>query len=172
MTVAYIGLGSNLNQPLQQIKSAITRLAGIPKTHLKCVSRLYRTAPLGSALDTSPVQPDYLNATVKLSTHLSAHELLDCLHDIENAQGRIRTADRWSARTLDLDLLLYGDEIIDTHDLVVPHPAIQHRSFVLYPLLDITPDLNVPQLGSVKSLIKNLSDLPPKVVIDAALKLP
>jgi len=135
---AYIGLGSNLQNPPAQLEQALVALEKLPKTQLACVSSFYRSAPLGS-----PGQPDYCNAVASLNTRLTALELLDALQAIEQAQGRMRN-ERWGARTLDLDILLFGVQTIQTPRLVVPHPEMQKRAFVLWPLSEIAPNLSLP----------------------------
>ncbi len=147
---AYIGLGSNLQQPIEQVKQALERLANIPQTRLLKASPLYRSTPLGPA-----DQPDYINAVAALVTHLSALELLDALQAIEEQQGRVREGERWGPRTLDLDLLLYADQQIHNDRLRVPHPGLGERNFVLYPLFDIAgKDLLVPGLDSLEHLLQ------------------
>ena len=145
---AWIGLGSNLEQPLQQVRSALDELSEIPDTHLIAVSSLYRSAPLGPA-----DQPSYINAVACLETQLTAVALLDALQAIETAHGRVRTGVRWGPRSLDLDILLYANEQIVTTRLTVPHPGIAARSFVLYPLAEIAPDLEIPGLGLLRELL-------------------
>lgn len=152
-TRVYIGLGSNLSEPEKQIKSAITaltRLSDRPDT-VK-ISSFYQTKPLGSQ-----DQPNYLNAVVSLDTSLSLETLLDHTQLIELNHGRIRGKDRWRARTLDLDILLYGDQIISTPRLRVPHYGIKDRVFVLYPLSDIAPDLIFPDGESLAQCLAKLS---------------
>lgn len=148
MTITYIGLGSNLGDPVQQLEQALSALRTLPGSRLLNQSSFYRSKPLGDA-----EQPDYVNAAVMLETSLAAARLLEYLQDIEKNQGRIRDSRRWQARTLDLDLLLYGGERIVTDDLVVPHPELANRNFVLIPLAEITPDLNIPGKGRVKDLL-------------------
>ena len=147
---AYIGVGSNLGEPRARVLAAFDALAALPHTKLLARSRLYRTRPFG------PVkQGDFINAVAKLDTRLSARELLADLRRIESAAGRIRD-ERWGPRTLDLDLLLYGDEQIDSPELTVPHPGIAERGFVLAPLMDVAPELEVPGAGRVAALLKAL----------------
>lgn len=147
-TQACIGLGSNLEQPSAQIARAFTALGRLPGTRLLARSSLYRSRPLGD-LD----QPDYLNAVAVLETELDAHALLDALQAIEAAHGRIRNAGRWAARTLDLDLLVFGDERHDDARLTVPHPAMAERDFVLYPLFEIAPGLEIPGIGPLRACL-------------------
>lgn len=140
----FIALGANLQDPQQQIQRGIELLAAIPDSRLLAVSSLYRTAPLG----VGDAQPDYINAVAQLETTLSGGSLLDFLQSIESQQGRRRHRDRpLAARTLDLDLLLYGDAVIDTPRLSVPHPRLHLRAFVLAPLLEIAPAAVIPGLG-------------------------
>ena len=148
MNTVFIGLGSNLDEPLLQIKKAIASLKEINDTKLISVSRNYRSAPMGPQ-----DQPDYINAVAKIATNLSAENLLDELHNIENKQGRVRKQ-RWGARTLDLDILLYGDEVISTGRLTVPHIGISERNFVLYPLNDLVDDdFEIPSVGRMSVLL-------------------
>lgn len=151
MVAAYIGLGSNLDDPEEQLRRAFTELAQIPCTRLICNSDLYRNPPMGG-LD----QPDYINAVARVETSLGPEQLLQQLQAIETAHGRTR-AGRWGARTLDLDLLVYGSNIIDTPDLQLPHPGVHERAFVLYPLHEIAPDLEIPGRGQVTGLLENCS---------------
>ncbi|HEX5339625.1 MAG TPA: 2-amino-4-hydroxy-6-hydroxymethyldihydropteridine diphosphokinase [Gammaproteobacteria bacterium] len=148
MVAAYVGLGSNQDDPVHQVRSAFEELTHLPATQLLARSPLYRSAPLGP-----PEQPDYINAVAKLETGLTAFALLAALQLVETAHGRIRGALRWGPRTLDLDLLLYGGATINTPALQVPHPGLPERGFVLYPLADIAPDLEVPGHGPVKALL-------------------
>ena len=148
MTRVYIGIGSNLQQPIQQVHQALQALARLPATQLIAHSRLYRSAPMGPH-----AQPDYINAVAALETELPAIELLHLLHAIEQAQGRIRDDRRWGPRTLDLDILLFGDECITQSELHVPHPGLCERNFVLYPLTEIAPELVIPGLGALSGLL-------------------
>ena len=147
MTVvrACVALGSNLDDPVGQVRRAFAELAALPGTRLVGRSRPYRTAPVG------PPQPDYVNAVAVLDTALDAEALFYGLLAIEAAHGRLRT-ERWGPRTLDLDLLVYGDAVIDTQRLTVPHPQLARRPFVLVPLAEVAGDLIVPGLGRVTDL--------------------
>ena len=138
---AFVGLGSNLGQPERQVRQALLELDGLADSRLTGHSPLYGSSPVGP-----PGQPDYVNAVARLETSLDAHALLDALQAVELSHGRVR-GERWGARTLDLDLLLYGDRQIDTPDLKVPHPQLHLRAFVLVPLHDLAPDLELPGLG-------------------------
>jgi 2-amino-4-hydroxy-6-hydroxymethyldihydropteridine diphosphokinase len=145
----YIGLGSNLDQPRQQLQAALTALAQLPASHLVQHSSLYGSDPLGPA-----DQPRYVNAVAALDTELSPLELLDALQRIEQEQGRVRKAERWGPRTLDLDILLFGQQIIDQPRLQVPHYHMQARAFVLYPLAEIAPTLHLPDGRSLQQLLQ------------------
>ncbi len=149
---AYIGVGSNLGDSQARVLAAFEALRGLPQTQLIATSRLYRTKPFG------PVQQgDFVNAVAGLLTQLPAQQLLQVLRGIEAAAGRVR-AERWGPRTLDLDLLVYGAERISTAELTVPHPGIAERGFVLAPLADIAPTLDVPGVGRVEVLLQALAD--------------
>ncbi|ASO60746.1 2-amino-4-hydroxy-6-hydroxymethyldihydropteridine diphosphokinase [Salmonella enterica] len=139
MTIAYIALGSNQASPLEQVNAALKAIAGIPDSRIVAVSSFYRTPPLGPQ-----DQPDYLNAAVALDTALTAEDLLNHTQRIELQQGRIRKAERWGPRTLDLDIMLFGDEVINTQRLTVPHYDMKNRGFMLWPLFEIAPDLIFP----------------------------
>jgi 2-amino-4-hydroxy-6-hydroxymethyldihydropteridine diphosphokinase len=128
----YIGLGSNLADPVEQLRSAVEALGQLPQTSLAGVSAFYQSDSL------LPGQPRYTNAVAALDSSLTPIELLDALQAIENAQGRERL-ERWGPRTLDLDILLFGDRLIDEPRLKVPHYQIQERAFVLYPLAELAP---------------------------------
>ncbi len=136
--IAYIGIGSNLDNPKQQVLSACTHLAQHPALTLKQHSHWYQSKAIGPE-----GQPDYINGAALLETALSPDALLSVMQEIENAHQRVRTQ-RWGARTLDLDLLLYDECTIDSEHLTVPHPEIAQRNFVLKPLLDISPQLGLP----------------------------
>lgn len=147
--VAYISLGSNLEQPEHQVLSAVEEIATIPNTILTEISRLYRSAPVGPG-----EQDDYINAVVEVETTLSPLALLDALQAIEVKHGRKRIV-RWGARTLDLDILLYGSESIDSERLTVPHKEMHWRNFVLMPLADINPLLSLPNGESLQELLQD-----------------
>lgn len=132
---AYVALGSNLGDRHAHLAAATTALAALPETRLLARSAIYETAPVGPS-----GQTDYLNAVVRLATRLGPFDLLDALLAIEHSRGRIRT-ERWGSRTLDLDLLLHGDTILQHPRLTLPHPAMLARAFVLVPLHDLDPEL-------------------------------
>ncbi len=145
---AYIGLGSNLDDPPGQVRAALAALSGLPDSRLVAQSTLVRNPPLGDA-----AQPEFVNAVAGLLTRLPAADLLDRLLDLEARQGRRRDPDtRWGARRIDLDLLVYGDLCLSSDRLKLPHPGIAARNFVLFPLLEIAPGLEVPGLGPVRRL--------------------
>ncbi len=149
LTVAYIGLGSNLCDPVHQIttaRAAIERLQAVDEI---AFSSLYRSPPMGPA-----DQPSYVNAVMGVRTGLTAAALLAKLQQIEAKQGRVRTGERWGPRTLDLDLLLFDEEQIATPDLTVPHVGIAERAFVLYPLAEIAPKLVIPEKGRLSELLE------------------
>ena len=143
MSVAYIALGANLGDPAATVNAAFAALAELPQSMLTARSALYRTAPVG-ILD----QPEFVNAAARITTQLAQEALLDQLLAIEQRFGRIR-AERNGPRTLDLDILLYDDLVIDTPRLTLPHPRLHLRAFVLYPLADLAPDLALPGRGSL-----------------------
>ena len=150
MVVAYIGLGSNLDGPAARIASAILSLSRIPKTTLLLSSSRYRSRPQGPQ-----EQPDFINAVVRIDTHLPAELLLEYMQAIEKQQGRERTQ-RWGPRTLDLDLLLYGDSVLRSDTLTVPHPEMHQRAFVLCPLYEIAPDIKIPGRGHIRQLLRGV----------------
>lgn len=149
---AYIGLGANLGDMAAALDAARADLAALPGTTLEATSRLYRSAPVGVT-----GQPDYINGVARLRTTLSADELLTALMGIEAAHGRTRQY-RMAPRTLDLDLLLYGDAHIDTERLTVPHPRMHVRAFVLAPLAELAPELVIPGAGRVADLLPAVAD--------------
>jgi len=148
---AYLALGSNLADPLHQVRAALDALAALPQTRLLATSSLYRTPPYGP-----PDQPDYLNAAVLLETTLAPEALLDLTQRIELEQGRVRKDERWGPRTLDLDIMLFGNLTLNTPRLTVPHYDMHNRAFMLVPLFEIAPDLIFPDGTSLKSLIATL----------------
>lgn len=139
MSRVYLALGSNLADPLHQVQAALDALATLPETTLLTTSSFYRTPPYGP-----PDQPDYLNAAVALETALAPDALLDLTQRIELEQGRVRKDERWGPRTLDLDIMLFGDRTLNTPRLTVPHYDMHNRAFMLVPLLEIAPELVFP----------------------------
>lgn len=149
---AYIGVGSNLEEPRAQVLKACRELAQLPLTRLELTSPLYRSRPMGPI-----AQPDFVNAVAGLLTQLEAPALLAELRALEAALGRPATHQHWGPRVIDLDLLSYGRERRAGPGLTLPHPGIPERNFVLYPLADIAPDLDIPGLGRVAELAGRLT---------------
>jgi len=148
MNNVFIGLGSNLDDPLSQLNKAIKHLKQLKTLTFIKASNFYSSPPMGPQ-----DQPDYINAVVEVKTNLMAEQLLDELQQIENDQGRIRKQ-HWGARTLDLDILLFGNEVINSERLIVPHCGISERNFVLYPLSDLLDsNFKIPGLGVIKDLL-------------------
>ncbi|HYQ91664.1 MAG TPA: 2-amino-4-hydroxy-6-hydroxymethyldihydropteridine diphosphokinase [Candidatus Competibacteraceae bacterium] len=144
---AYIGIGSNLADPVAQVRQAVLALGRLSQSRSIACSSLYRSKPWGL-----PGQPDYINAVAALETTLPALELLTQLQALETARGRVRTV-RWGPRTLDLDILLYGELQFDEPRLIVPHPRLRERAFVLYPLHDLAPELRLPDGMTLATLL-------------------
>jgi len=166
MALIYIGIGSNLDDPLSHVREAISELRQLKDCRFQTVSGLYKSRPLPipqpdqqkavapsreHTPEESQAQPDYINAVAAIETDRNALSLLDDLQAIENQHGRVRSAERWGPRTLDLDVLLIDDKIINHARLIIPHPGLHERSFVLYPLQEIAPDLSIPDHNSKKS---------------------
>ncbi|OOF57850.1 2-amino-4-hydroxy-6-hydroxymethyldihydropteridine diphosphokinase [Rodentibacter genomosp. 2] len=149
MITAYVALGSNLNTPSKQLNSALKAIENLPQTRFIAVSSFYQSKPLGPQ-----DQPDYVNAVAKIETALSPLSLLDELQRIENEQGRVRLR-RWGERTLDLDILLYGNEIIQNERLIIPHYDMYNREFVIIPLMEIEPDFIFPDGKKLAELALN-----------------
>ena len=152
MTLAYIAIGSNLASPLEQVNAAVQALGEIPQSKIVAVSSFYRTPPLGPQ-----DQPDYLNAAVVLETALNAETLLDNTQRIELQQGRVRKAERWGPRTLDLDIMLFGHQVINTERLTIPHYDMKNRGFMLWPLFEVAPDLIFPDGIPLRTILDNLN---------------
>jgi 2-amino-4-hydroxy-6-hydroxymethyldihydropteridine diphosphokinase len=150
MTLAYVGLGSNQGKPEEQIARALAELDELPHTRVVKRSSLYRTAPVGYA-----DQPDFLNAVAQLETGLPAARLLGELHGIEARHGRERPFPN-APRTLDLDLLIFGDLQLATPALTVPHPRMHQRAFVLEPLVEIAPEAAIPGLGPARACLEKM----------------
>ena len=149
--IAYVGIGANLGDARANVADALARLAAVPSITLLRASSSYRSAPIDSSGD------DYINAVACIDTELAAPELLAALHAIELAHGRARPY-RNAPRTLDLDILLYGDQQIDLPTLHVPHPRMHQRAFVLAPLLDIAPEAEIPGLGPAQQFLAAVAD--------------
>ena len=154
--MAWIGLGSNLQNPEQQLTQALTELKNAVQLTLIAYSGLYRTPPMGPAN-----QPDYINAVAMIETHLDPESLLDTMQAIETQHGRVRDGEQWGPRTLDLDLLIYADARISSERLTIPHPGIGLRNFVLYPMREISPTMVIPGLGPISDVIQQLDQAPP-----------
>lgn len=151
--IAYIGLGSNLSKPRLQISKAAQEIAKIEASNVIALSALYLSKPMGPQ-----DQDDYINAVIALETSLSALKLLDALQAIENAAGRVRKNNRWGARILDCDILLYGNESIENERLTVPHYGMKVREFVLLPLAEIASKLRLPDGTSVSLLASEINN--------------
>ena len=148
--LAYIGLGSNLKGPKEQIEKALRALSEAKEITLLLVSSFYQSKPL---MDMPG--PNYLNVVCKIETDLSALDLLYFCQEIEDNQHRVRVV-KWASRTIDLDILIYGDQVLATKRLTIPHPEIINRAFVLLPLFEIEPGLKLPLLGPLKSLLERI----------------
>lgn len=151
MITAYIAVGSNLADPVSQAKLAIEALKTLPDSEFVKTSELYSSTPMGPRN-----QPDYINAVVAIKTNLTPLQLLDCTQAIEQEQGRVRKDERWGPRTLDLDIILYGNEVINSERLTIPHYGMKEREFVLYPLAEIAPSLQLPDGTEVSALLKQV----------------
>jgi 2-amino-4-hydroxy-6-hydroxymethyldihydropteridine diphosphokinase len=151
ITTAYIGLGSNLENPEQQIRQAIVEISKIENAQIVDISSLYFSKPMGPQ-----DQPDYMNAILALATQLAPLNLLDELQAIEQAAGRVRKGERWGARILDLDIILFGEQVINNERLTVPHYGMKEREFVLIPLKEIAPQLTLPDGSLVTELADNI----------------
>ena len=145
--LAYIGIGSNLDDPRRQVESAITMLNELPGCHVLRQSSMYESAPFGGV-----EQADFINAVVELETAVPPAILLACVKELERSRGRNPKAQRWGPRVLDLDILVYGDQVVESTELQIPHPGIAERNFVLLPLREIAPDLVIPGLGPVAGI--------------------
>jgi 2-amino-4-hydroxy-6-hydroxymethyldihydropteridine diphosphokinase len=150
---AYVGVGSNLSDPEAQVRRAFEALDGLPRSRLVVRSPLYRTQPFGDV-----VQSPFVNAVAGLLTQSSPEELLSALRNLERELGREPPRERWGPRVIDLDLLVVGREERKTDTLTLPHGGIAERDFVLYPLADIAPDLDVPHLGRVATLRERVAN--------------
>lgn len=151
MTRAWVALGSNLDEPQKQVKAGLQALTTLHDTSRVRTSGLYRSSPWGMT-----DQPDFINAVACLETGLEPLVLLHALQKMENAHGRRRDGPRWGPRTLDLDLLMYGQSVLHTDELELPHPRMSTRAFVLVPLAELAPELQIPGHGSVQALLQQL----------------
>lgn len=149
---AYIGLGSNMTDPIAQVHSGFAALKRLADTRVEACSSLYRTAPVGLQ-----AQPDFINAVCCVHTRVTPTDLMQRLLDIEKKHGRVREGDKGGPRSLDLDLLVYGDELIHSAQLTVPHPRLHERAFVLYPLFELDPEMLIPERGPVRELMRQCS---------------
>jgi len=152
MNISYIGVGSNLSDPIKQVKLAIEALKIVRQCQVSAVSSFYGSKPMGPQ-----DQPDYINAVVELHTSLTPLELLDELQAVENKAGRVRKENRWGARILDLDILLFNNDVIENERLTVPHYGMKVREFVLLPLVEIAPNLHLPDGDKVQDLANNIN---------------
>ncbi len=148
---AFIGLGGNLGDPIRQIRAALTDLDRLPETRLLRTSGFYRTPPWGNV-----DQADFINAVAEVETRLAARPLLEAMLQIETRAGRVRGEERWGPRMIDLDLLLYGATSIDEEGLRVPHPRMVERAFVIVPLAELQPTLQLPGHGIVSALLEKI----------------
>ena len=164
--IAFIGLGSNLQEPQEQLQRALAAINGVADTRLLAKSSLYRSAPVGCVDQPDFVTPDFVNAVARVETGLSPQALLQELLNIEHCHGRERTY-RNAPRTLDLDVLLYDDLRMHEHGLTIPHPQMHLRAFVLQPLLEIAPDLNIPGIGSARKALEDCHDQVLERITDA-----
>lgn len=151
MIKVIIAIGSNLGKPVEQAKIAIEALHQLPDSIVTAVSSLYSSSPMGPQ-----DQPDYINAVVEIETNLEPMHLLDLTQKIELEQGRVRKDERWGPRTLDLDIILFGDQTIDNERLTVPHYGMKEREFVLYPLAEIYNNLTLPDGTTLSQLLKTV----------------
>lgn len=161
----FIGVGSNLSDPVQQVTAAISELKCLKNTQFIDASSLYETSPMGPQ-----DQPNYINAVAHVRTSLKPIKLLDALQTIEQQHNRTRDTGRWGARTLDLDILDYNGQSVDTARLTLPHPGIAQRSFVLYPLQELDAELHIQSMGRVKDLIHQLDEPCPTIISPKVLE--
>lgn len=154
----YLGLGSNLDNPIKQVVSAIDELGHVEKIDVRAVSNIYKSKPLEvENSDESVPQEDYINAVVQVDTSYKPEVLLDIVQAIELKHHRVKMY-RWGPRSLDIDILIYDEMILKTTRLVLPHIEIVNRDFVLYPLNDINPNLVIPKFGKLSALLSNVSN--------------
>jgi 2-amino-4-hydroxy-6-hydroxymethyldihydropteridine diphosphokinase len=151
LTKAFVGMGANLGPREVTLLRAVDLLGALPRVDVLEVSGLRQTAPVGNV-----DQPEFLNGAVAVETSLSPRELLDALLSVERELGRVRDGTQWGPRTIDLDLLVYGDEIVDEPELRVPHPHLHERRFALEPLAELDPELEIPGRGKVSEVLAEL----------------
>jgi 2-amino-4-hydroxy-6-hydroxymethyldihydropteridine diphosphokinase len=151
LTKAFVGMGANLGPREVTLLRAVDLLGALPRVDVLEVSGLRETAPVGNV-----DQPEFLNGAVAVETSLSPRELLDALLSVERELGRVRDGTQWGPRTIDLDLLVYGDEIVDEPELRVPHPRLHERRFALEPLAELDPELEIPGRGKVSEVLAEL----------------
>ena len=151
MQRVYLGLGANLNSPKKQLDNAVIALKSLPNSEFIACSHYYASKPMGPQ-----DQPDYVNAVACINTLLEPEQLLDLTQAIELKHGRVRKAERWGARTLDIDILLFGEHILNTERLTVPHYGLNEREFVIYPLQEIAPELILPSGASIQQIANTL----------------
>jgi len=152
VTIAYVGIGSNLDQPVRQVEQALLELDRLPHTRVVKRSSFYRSAPVGHVS-----QPDFVNAVAQLETGIPAERLLAELQEIEARHGRQRSFAN-APRTMDLDVLLYGNSMLRTEKLTIPHPRMHERAFVLKPLVEISPEVSIPGVGPAQDSLKNVEN--------------
>ena len=150
-TLAWLGLGANLQNPVKQIKDALSRLDRMDDIEVRQASSFYRTPPWGDER-----QDDFINAVVQIETRLDPLSLLHSLQSIENAMGRRRSGRQWGPRIIDIDLLLFGNQVVSSVELLVPHPRMFERAFVLLPLAELDADIEIPGQGVVGALLSQL----------------
>ena len=151
MQRVYLGLGANLNSPKKQLDDAVVALKNLPNSEFIACSHYYASKPMGPQ-----DQPDYVNAVACINTSLEPEQLLDLTQAIELEHGRVRKAERWGARTLDIDILLFGEHILNTERLTIPHYGLTEREFVVYPLQEIAPELILPSGASIQQIASTL----------------
>lgn len=160
---AFIGLGSNIGHGPERLRTAISSIDRLAKTRVRRRSSFYRSLPMGTVS-----QRHFTNAVVEIETRMPPLELLSALQRIERRQGRIRTL-RWGPRTLDLDILTYGDMVLGRSELTIPHPGIPVRPFVLYPLMEIAPRIEIPGIGTPAALIRRAAGGAPRPVLETRI---
>jgi len=163
---AFLGLGSNIDDRIEHLQSAVEALAAHDRIRVDAVSSLYETAPVGG-----PEQEPYLNAAARVATLLSPRQLLRACLQVEHALGRVRDV-RWGPRTIDVDILLYGDRTIDRRRLIVPHPRLTERPFALVPLMEVAPGKRLPDGRSLASVVAGLAPIEGVTMVGSQLQVP